>query len=553
MNKPTSIFNQVQNIICDQLNADDTLSSANILFIAENAKDIDYEVTNALGKQGIVGVVMTPRADYIGITSRGEIAYDLRGITVQIVENVPVNRGLPDSITALDAAQRVQEVLSSPNVTAFGVMNPVSIEQGEESGLIVCQASFNCNVHMKYINPNTTKVQYTASSGLPDWEGDIVGELSKTSIPNKSNAEVVEIGNHVTSIGYDAFEDCRAISSVTMPNTLTSIGDSAFNNCQSLTNVIIPDSVTSLGDSVFYNCRGLTNITIGSGVTSLGSGMFTECVNLTSVTIPDNVTSMGSYSFSGCQRLASVTIGSGVTSIGEYAFFDCGRLMDATFSGKTKATVKGMANHYWELPYGCTIHCTDENIIVGSETVVYYTDGRKAELEIQGELGGDSIPDKESMSELVIGSTVTSIGEWAFAYCSGLEIVSIPGSVTSIGTRAFYACSGITGVNIIEGVTSIGNEAFSGCTGLTSVDIPNSVTSIGNWAFEGCSGLTELTIGNNVTSIGSAAFYDCSELTSVTFSGKDKATVQGMDNYSWEFNPGCVLHCTDGDIVIGQE
>lgn len=64
-----------------------------------------------------------------------------------------MNRGLPNSTTALDAAQRAQEILASPNFTAFGVMNPVSIEQGEDSGLIVCQAKFNCNVHAKHINP----------------------------------------------------------------------------------------------------------------------------------------------------------------------------------------------------------------------------------------------------------------------------------------------------------------------------------------------------------------------------------------------------------------
>lgn len=58
------------------------LSAASVVFIPENAKDIDYEVGNALGKQGIVGVVMTPRADYIGITAPGELAYDLRDITV---------------------------------------------------------------------------------------------------------------------------------------------------------------------------------------------------------------------------------------------------------------------------------------------------------------------------------------------------------------------------------------------------------------------------------------------------------------------------------------
>ena len=82
-----------------------------------------------------------------------------------------MNRGLPNSTTALDAAQRAQEILASPNFTTFGVMNPVSIEQGEDSGLIVCQAKFNCSVRAKYIDPKTTKVKFVDGT-----EGDYLLE-----------------------------------------------------------------------------------------------------------------------------------------------------------------------------------------------------------------------------------------------------------------------------------------------------------------------------------------------------------------------------------------
>ena len=63
-------------------------------------------------------------------------------------------------------------------------------------------------------SPNT-KVKYTAASGLPDWEEDIVGELTYDSIPNKSNMAEVEIGTHVTSIGDGAFAGRSGLTSVT--------------------------------------------------------------------------------------------------------------------------------------------------------------------------------------------------------------------------------------------------------------------------------------------------------------------------------------------------
>ena len=128
--------------------------------------------------------------------------------------------------------------------------------------------------------------------------------------------------------------------------------------------------------------------------------------------------------------------------------------------------------------------------------------------------GSVTIPDKVNYN----GKTysVTSIGDYAFALCSGLTSVTIPNSVTAIGNWAFRDCSGLTSVTIPNSVTSIGSGAFQGCSGLTSITIPNSVTAIGSFMFGWCSGLTSITIPNSVTSIGYYAFFECSGLTSVT-------------------------------------
>lgn len=92
---------------------------------------------------------MTPQADYQGVNAAGEQVWNLEDFTVQVVENPIVNRTLSASrepMTAFDAVTRVTEVLGSPLSPLWGQYCPKTIEQGEDTGLLVAQTKFDCQV-----------------------------------------------------------------------------------------------------------------------------------------------------------------------------------------------------------------------------------------------------------------------------------------------------------------------------------------------------------------------------------------------------------------------
>lgn len=78
--------------------------------------------------------------------------------------------------------------------------------------------------------------------------------------PTSTSIAEANIDKNCRFIGFEAFEFCRSLTSVTIPNSVTSIGDDAFGWCSGLKNVIIGNGVTSIGESAFKGCSGLTKI-----------------------------------------------------------------------------------------------------------------------------------------------------------------------------------------------------------------------------------------------------------------------------------------------------
>ena len=130
-------------------------------------------------------------------------------------------------------------------------------------------------------------------------------------------------------------------------------------------------------------------------------------------------------------------------------------------------------------------------------------------------IGDGAFSSCSSLSEIVIPSSVTSIGDFAFYCCDSLSEIVIPSSVTSIGDSAFSWCSSLSEIVIPSSVTSIGDNAFSWCSSLSEIVIPSSVTSIGDWAFSRCNSLSEIVIPSSVTSIGDSAFSFCDSLSEI--------------------------------------
>ena len=330
----------------------------------------------------------------------------------------------------------------------------------------------------------------------------------------------VTIPNSVTSIGHDAFFGCRGLTSVTIPNSVTSIGFYAFEDCSGLTSVSIPTSVASIGSYAFngtawydnqpdglvyvgnvaYKYKGTmpanTSITLKEGTVGIASSAFQDCSSLKSVTIPNSVTSIGSYAFKGCSGLTSVTIPNSVTSIGYSAFIGC--------SGLTSVNIPN------------SVTSIGEDAFQSCSGLTSITWNAKNYPAFSSSSSSPFYDIRTQITEFIIGDDVTSVPAYMCYGMSKLKSVIIPNSVTSIGERAFSGCSGLTSVTIPNSVTSIGEDAFQSCSGLQKVIVPN----IKNWCSikfgnydanplyyahhlysDENTEITKLVIPNNVTSI----------------------------------------------------
>lgn len=120
-----------------------------------------------------------------------------------------------------------------------------------------------------------------------------------------------------------------------------------------------------------------------------------------------------------------------------------------------------------------------------------------------------------AIKKLVIEEGVTSIGDYAFYYCTALESVNIKSKdLTSIGACAFWMNKTLPEIEIPATVTEIGAEAFAYCASLQSISA-ESLVSLGSNAFRGCTSLEVASISGTLSEIPAGTFANCVSLKTV--------------------------------------
>ncbi len=299
--------------------------------------------------------------------------------------------------------------------------------------------------------------------------------------------------------------------------------------------------------------RYVKAVVIEEGITRVGYAAFSNCSVLTEVSIPDTVTEIHP-AFNGCSSLVEIKlpfIGSKRGGSGKFndVFGYIFGYTSTYTSGYTLQSYDTDSYYYYQIP------STLQEVTITDETIIPYG----AFYQIS------------QLINVNISDTVTTINDYAFFNCAGIEKITIPESVKSIGSNAFRYCNKLTlaiykgnknditiGTNNSE-LTSViaytngicgdkinwifipetGMFRVSGLGDMTdysaendvpwnklvneieNVTIEGSVTSIGSHAFSNCENLKTIIIPKSVIEIDEYAFENCSKLKHVYYVGSE--------------------------------
>lgn len=431
-----------------------------------------------------------------------------------------------------------------------------TLQLGDSLKHIGDNAFHNCNALKKvYIPASVTQIDVGAFSYTTALDTIVVAPANPVYNSNGDcNAIILTADNTliagcrstvipatVKSIGYNAFEGCSGLQTVTLPDGLLYVGGYAFYNCTALHSVNFPNSIQTAECNIFTNCPSLTTpvyndkifvclpksfsgaYVVPNTIQTICCGAFSGCSQVTSITLPDNLTFIPSVAFDGCSALTSLVIPDAVTTIGSSAFTGCSSLSSISipanlqtidgnvFSGCSKlkhitwnAKDARLSWIFYDPSY------TEEYI---RESMSWYHPFYDCRKQIQTFTLGDSVRviprylcyEMENITSLTFGEEVDSIELHAFDGCK--RIVSVTWNAKNCNDPLMYSTSplypfrnSISSITFGEAVEHIPAYLCHGMSRIHHLHIPEHVSSIGAYAFRYLNALDSISVdGFNVT------------------------------------------------------
>lgn len=194
----------------------------------------------------------------------------------------------------------------------------------------------------KYIRESLTALEVldismTDLTELPDRALRFGGDTPNTSL------KAVRLPLSMKTIGYAAFTNCRALTSIDTEN-VEIIGEWAFEQCRGLVEVKLHDGLKEIRRQAFWHCTLLKSeffpyedayidrAALPNALQTLGAGVFTDCKNMESINMQrTQVKNILRNTYSGCSGITTFYYPNVVETIGEFAFSGCSALVGSFF------------------------------------------------------------------------------------------------------------------------------------------------------------------------------------------------------------------------------